>query len=243
LVAGLNAAKLAAGEQSVYFSRAESYIGVMVDDLTSRGVTEPYRMFTSRAEYRLSLRADNADQRLTPVGLAIGCVGSDRSARFIKYMSDMEAARSLLRDRSITPREAERAGIHLNQDGQRRTAYELLSYSEHSVASLSRLWPELSDIDRRSAEALEIEAAYSVYMARQSSDIAQRKHEEDKVFPPEFDFSELAGLSNELRQKLSRARPHSVAQAATLDGMTPAALSLLIAHLRKLAAADLRKSA
>jgi tRNA uridine 5-carboxymethylaminomethyl modification enzyme len=240
LVAGLNAAKLAVGEQSTYFSRAESYIGVMLDDLTSRGVTEPYRMFTSRAEYRLSLRADNADQRLTPAGTAIGCVGSDRSARFAKYMSDMEAARSLLQDRSITPREAERAGIHLNQDGQRRTAYELLSYSEHSVASLSRLWPEFADIDRRSVEALEIEAAYSVYLARQSSDIVQRKREEDKVFPQEFDFSELAGLSNELRQKLGRARPHNIAQAATLDGMTPAALSLLIAHLRKLAAADLR---
>jgi tRNA uridine 5-carboxymethylaminomethyl modification enzyme len=243
LVAGLNAAKLAAGEQPIYFSRAESYIGVMVDDLTARGVTEPYRMFTSRAEYRLSLRADNADQRLTPIGMAIGCVASDRSAKFSKFMSDVGAARSLLRDRAVTPREAERAGIHLNQDGQRRTAYELLSYAEHSVATLSRLWPDLAGIDRRSVEALEIEASYSVYMDRQSSDIAQRKREEDKVFPPEFDFSQLPGLSNELRQKLSRARPHNIAQAATLDGMTPAALSLLIAHLRKSAAADLRRTA
>jgi tRNA uridine 5-carboxymethylaminomethyl modification enzyme len=243
LVAGLNAAKLAAGGQPTYFSRAESYIGVMVDDLTSRGVTEPYRMFTSRAEYRLSLRADNADQRLTPVGIAIGCVGSERSTRFARHLADTDAARSMLRDRSVTPREAERAGIHLNQDGQRRTAYELLSYSEHSVATLSRLWPELADIDRRSVEALEIEAAYSVYIDRQSSDIAQRKREEDKVFPPEFDFSELAGLSNELRQKLGRARPHNIAQAAVVDGMTPAALSLLIAHLRKSSPTDLGKTA
>jgi tRNA uridine 5-carboxymethylaminomethyl modification enzyme len=243
LVAGLNAAKLAARELPVHFSRAESYIGVMVDDLTSRGVTEPYRMFTSRAEYRLSLRADNADQRLTSIGIAIGCVGSDRSARFADYMSGLDAARSLLRERAITPSEAQRANIHLNQDGQRRTAYELLSYAEHSIATLSRLWPELAGIDRRSVEALEIEASYSVYLARQSSDIAQRKREEDKVFPSEFDFSQLPGLSNELRQKLTETRPHNVAQAATLDGMTPAALSLLIAHLRKAVVADFRKTA
>ncbi|PZM09777.1 tRNA uridine-5-carboxymethylaminomethyl(34) synthesis enzyme MnmG [Rhizobium tubonense] len=243
LVAGLNAAKYAAGESAIHFSRAESYIGVMIDDLTSRGVTEPYRMFTSRAEYRLSLRADNADLRLTPVGLAIGCVGEMRAGRFAGHISNMDAARAVLRDLRVTPREAERAGIHLNQDGQRRTAYELLSYSEHSIPSLSKLWPELANIDKRSVEALEIEAAYAVYMDRQSSDIAQTKREEDKVIPPEFDFSDLPGLSNELKLKLSRGRPNNIAQAAKLDGMTPAALSLLIAHLRKSEAAALRKSA
>ena len=243
LVAGLNAAKRAAGEPAIRLSRAQSYIGVMVDDLTSRGVTEPYRMFTSRAEYRLSLRADNADLRLTPLGVAIGCVGGVRIARFGSYTSSIRAARELLQALSVTPREAERAGIHLNQDGQRRTAYELLSYSEHSISSLSRLWPELADIDRRSGEALEIEAAYAVYMERQASDIAQTKREEEKLIPPEFDFSALSGLSNELKHKLSAARPGSIAQAAKVDGMTPAALSLLIAYLRKSIAADLRRSA
>lgn len=241
LVAGLNAARLASGGDAIQMSRTESYIGVMIDDLTSRGVAEPYRMFTSRAEYRLSLRADNADVRLTPLGLSIGCVGHNRAERFGDYMIRLEEARAVLKQRNVTPSEAEKAGLHLNKDGQRRSAYDLLSYPEQSIESLSRLWPELQAIDRRVADAVEIEAAYAVYMDRQTSDIVQVRREEERVIPADFDFSALSGLSNELKQKLSVARPKNIAQASRLDGMTPAAISLLLAHLRKMAVAGEQK--
>jgi tRNA uridine 5-carboxymethylaminomethyl modification enzyme len=213
----------------------------MIDDLTSRGVAEPYRMFTSRAEYRLSLRADNADVRLTPLGLTIGCVGAARASRFGDYIDKLDYARTQLKTLSVTPNEAEKAGLHLNKDGQRRTAYDLLSYPEHSIESLSGLWPELRSIDRRVVEAVEIEAAYAVYMDRQNSDIVQVRREEERLIPTDFDFSVLSGLSNELKQKLTKARPKNIAQASRIDGMTPAAISLLLAHLRKLAAVDERK--
>ncbi|NTI63534.1 tRNA uridine-5-carboxymethylaminomethyl(34) synthesis enzyme MnmG [Agrobacterium rhizogenes] len=241
LIAGLNAARLAAGGDAIQLSRTESYIGVMIDDLTSRGVAEPYRMFTSRAEYRLSLRADNADVRLTPLGLTIGCVGSARADRFGDYMEKLEWARTQLKALSVTPSEAEKAGLHLNKDGQRRTAYDLLSYPEHSIDSLSGLWPELRSIDRRVVEAVEIEAAYAVYMDRQTSDIVQVRREEERLIPQDFDFSILSGLSNELKQKLAKAQPKNIAQASRIDGMTPAAISLLLAHLRKLTVVDERK--
>ncbi|NTG47672.1 tRNA uridine-5-carboxymethylaminomethyl(34) synthesis enzyme MnmG [Agrobacterium rhizogenes] len=241
LIAGLNAARLAAGGDAIQLSRTESYIGVMIDDLTSRGVAEPYRMFTSRAEYRLSLRADNADVRLTPLGLTIGCVGSARADRFGDYMEKLEWARAQLKALSVTPSEAEKAGLHLNKDGQRRTAYDLLSYPEHSIDSLSGLWPELRSIDRRVVEAVEIEAAYAVYMDRQTSDIVQVRREEERLIPQDFDFSILSGLSNELKQKLAKAQPKNIAQASRIDGMTPAAISLLLAHLRKQAVVDERK--
>ncbi|MCJ9722797.1 tRNA uridine-5-carboxymethylaminomethyl(34) synthesis enzyme MnmG [Agrobacterium sp. SHOUNA12C] len=241
LIAGLNAARLAAGGDAIQLSRTESYIGVMIDDLTSRGVAEPYRMFTSRAEYRLSLRADNADVRLTPLGLTIGCVGSARADRFGDYMEKLEWARAQLKALSVTPSEAEKAGLHLNKDGQRRTAYDLLSYPEHSIDSLSGLWPELRAIDRRVVEAVEIEAAYAVYMDRQTSDIVQVRREEERLIPQDFDFSILSGLSNELKQKLAKAQPKNIAQASRIDGMTPAAISLLLAHLRKLTVVDERK--
>jgi tRNA uridine 5-carboxymethylaminomethyl modification enzyme len=241
LIAGLNAARLAAGGDAIQLSRTESYIGVMIDDLTSRGVAEPYRMFTSRAEYRLSLRADNADVRLTPLGLTIGCVGGARAARFGDYMEKLEWARAQLKALSVTPSEAEKAGLHLNKDGQRRTAYDLLSYPEHSIDSLSSLWPELRSIDRRVIEAVEIEAAYAVYMDRQTSDIVQVRREEERLIPQDFDFSALSGLSNELKQKLAKAQPKNIAQASRIDGMTPAAISLLLAHLRKLMVVEERK--
>ncbi|MEZ2221926.1 tRNA uridine-5-carboxymethylaminomethyl(34) synthesis enzyme MnmG [Rhizobium sp. RCC_161_2] len=241
LIAGLNAARLAAGGDAIQLSRTESYIGVMIDDLTSRGVAEPYRMFTSRAEYRLSLRADNADVRLTPLGLTIGCVGNARAARFGDYMEKLEWARAQLKALSVTPSEAEKSGLHLNKDGQRRTAYDLLSYPEHSIDSLSSLWPELRSIDRRVVEAVEIEAAYAVYMDRQTSDIVQVRREEERLIPQDFDFSVLSGLSNELKQKLAKARPKNIAQASRIDGMTPAAISLLLAHLRKLTMVEERK--
>lgn len=236
LVAGLNAARLSAGMEAVLLSRTESYMGVMIDDLTSRGVAEPYRMFTSRAEYRLSLRADNADIRLTPLAMQIGCVGSARAERFRRYQAELDASRDLIKALDTTPSMAAKFGIHLNQDGQRRTAYELLAYPEHSVASLSAIWPDLAEMGKAAAEALEIEAGYAVYMQRQASDIAQVRREEMTVIPSSFDFTALSGLSNELTQKLERLRPVNLAQAGKIDGMTPAALLLLIAALRKFSA-------
>lgn len=232
LVAGLNAARSAAGSEPFHFSRTDSYIGVMIDDLTSRGVSEPYRMFTSRAEYRLSLRADNADVRLTPTGMKLGLVGATRARRFEDYSSDIERGRNLLQSVTLTPSEGEKAGIKLNHDGRRRSAYELLSYPEQSISALSVLWPELASISPRAAQALEIEGAYSVYMDRQRADIEEVRREEGKVIPDGFDFSILPGLSNELKQKLQRARPANLAQAAKIDGMTPAALSLLLVHIK-----------
>lgn len=233
LVAGLNAAKAAMGRDAVIFSRTDSYIGVMVDDLTSRGITEPYRMFTSRAEYRLSLRADNADMRLTPTGISIGCVSDARQARFEQWRGQFDAGRTLLKQLSITPSEGNRLGLKLNQDGQRRTAFELLSYPDQTIDALLPLWPELKDIPQTVVEALEIDAAYAVYMDRQASDIAGVRREENLVIPEDFDFSSLAGLSNELKQKLTRQAPRNLAQALKVDGMTPAAASLILAWLKR----------
>jgi tRNA uridine 5-carboxymethylaminomethyl modification enzyme len=234
LLAGLNAAKTASGGAPVHLSRAQSYIGVMVDDLTSRGVAEPYRMFTSRAEYRLSLRVDNADLRLTPMGLEIGSVKSERAQRFATYIQELDEARAALRSLSVTPKEADKAGLRLNQDGQRRTAYEILSYPDQSIAALRTLWPELGAIRPAIAEAIQIEAGYAVYMDRQASDIARTRREEDRIIPDSFSFDELSGLSNELKQKLAATQPANLAQAARIEGMTPAAVSLLLAQLKKL---------
>lgn len=234
LVAGLNAAKAATGRETVIFSRTDSYIGVMVDDLTSRGITEPYRMFTSRAEYRLSLRADNADMRLTPKAIEIGCVSEARQARFYEWKSQFDSGRTLLKQLSVTPAEGNRHGLKLNQDGQRRTAFELLSYPEQTVSALIPLWPELKDIPSTVVEALEIDAAYAVYMDRQASDIAGIRREETMVIPADFDFSALAGLSNELKQKLTVQAPRNLAQALKVDGMTPAAASLILAWLKRM---------
>lgn len=233
VVAGLNAARLAGGDEPFYFSRTDSYIGVMIDDLTSRGVAEPYRMFTSRAEYRLSLRADNADIRLTPTGMRLGLVGSTRADRFKAFQHDMDSGRDLLKSLNMSPSEAANFGLRLNQDGKRRSAYELLAYPEQSLGRLGRIWPEVGALAARAAAALEIEAAYAVYMDRQKADIVDARREEEKVIPPEFDFDILPGLSNELKQKLQRFRPANLSQAGRIDGMTPAALSLILAYLRK----------
>ncbi|MGV2101989.1 tRNA uridine-5-carboxymethylaminomethyl(34) synthesis enzyme MnmG [Rhizobium sp. 21-4511-3d] len=233
LVAGLNAARLAGGSDPFVLSRTNSYIGVMIDDLTSRGVAEPYRMFTSRAEYRLSLRADNADVRLTPIGLEIGCVSSGRAQRFAAYNEQLHAARAMLQSLETTPNEARRAGLMINLDGQRRTAYELLSYPDFSLADIAKIWPDIAALDAKIGEAMDIEASYAVYMKRQAVDIADIKRDEDRLIPADFDYSQLSGLSNELKQKLQRAEPYSIAQAAKIDGMTPAAISLLLVHLRR----------
>ncbi|WP_093001895.1 tRNA uridine-5-carboxymethylaminomethyl(34) synthesis enzyme MnmG [Rhizobium sp. NFR07] len=233
LVGGLNAARRVQGLDPHIFSRTDSYIGVMVDDLTSRGVTEPYRMFTSRAEFRLSLRADNADMRLTRLGVDLGLVGRARAEKFKSYLRDMDEGREKLRSLSTTPNEAARYGLHLNKDGQRRSAYEILSYPDSSVSSLTTIWPELGGISSRIAEALEIEAGYAVYMERQANDIRSARRDEALEIPDEFDFDAVSGLSNELKQKLVRLRPRTIAQAAKIEGMTPAAVTLLLALVRK----------
>jgi tRNA uridine 5-carboxymethylaminomethyl modification enzyme len=205
----------------------------MIDDLTSRGVAEPYRMFTSRAEYRLSLRADNADQRLTPRGMELGLVGRERAARFEKWDLDLGIWRNHLQALSLTPNEAAKVGLKLNQDGQRRSAFELLSYPEQTVDFLATIWPDLSAMSVKTREALEIEASYSVYMDRQAADIADIRREESKAIPADLDFTGLSGLSNELKQKLAHLRPANIAQASRLDGMTPAAISLLLVAVRR----------
>jgi tRNA uridine 5-carboxymethylaminomethyl modification enzyme len=233
LVAGINAARLAGGSEGVVFSRTQSYIGVMIDDLTSAGVTEPYRMFTSRAEYRLTLRADNADMRLTPLGMQLGCVGSERERRFVPYEQQRRSVYEQLERLSATPGELENAGIAVNQDGKRRSARELLSYSNVDWEQICQLWPEMRAIPESVATGVSIDALYAHYIVRQTADIVNVQHEDERHIPPEFDYSALPGLSNELKQKLSAARPWSVFQAKKIDGMTPAALSLLIAYLRK----------
>ncbi len=233
LVAGLNAALLCAGNQPHVFSRTNSYIGVMIDDLTSRGVAEPYRMFTSRAEYRLSLRADNADVRLTPEAIKLGCVSAARTKKFQKWVDDIDAHRERLKALTLTPSEGRNFGLKLNLDGQRRSAFELLSYAEHSIQSLSVVWPELAGVVPKLAEALEIDATYAVYMDRQAADIAGVQREESRTIPDDFDFQSLSGLSNELKQKLMAAGPRNLAQAMKVDGVTPSAISLILAHIRK----------
>lgn len=233
LVAGLNASLYASGSEALHFSRTESYIGVMIDDLTSKGVSEPYRMFTSRAEYRLSLRVDNADLRLTPIGLKAGIVGSERASRFTDFTAAIEQGRALLQSIQISPTEGAKIGLKLNQDGQRRSTYELLSYPDILLEQLRGHWNELNTINDKVGEVLEIEAGYAVYMQRQSADIIEIRRDEDRKIPDDFDYSLLSGLSNELKQKLIAAKPLNIAQASRVDGMTPAAVSLILALVKK----------
>ena len=234
LVAGLNAALACAGSQPEVFSRTESYIGVMVDDLTTRGVSEPYRMFTSRAEYRLSLRADNADLRLTPRAMALGLVGPDRAELFTAWHGELDRLRQTLKDLTVTPKDARAAGLKINQDGVRRSAYELLSYPDNNLQRLAAIWPQLVSVDRAVGEPMEIEAAYAVYLERQQRDIAVVKKEEARLIPERFDYAALPGLSNELKQKLQAARPRTIAHASRIEGMTPAAITLILAQLRRM---------
>ena len=233
LVAGLNAASRPGGGGDITFDRAEAYLAVMIDDLVTRGVTEPYRMFTSRAEYRLTLRADNADQRLTARGIAIGCVGPERRARHEAKMAALEAARDFARSVSLTPNEADRHGLALNKDGQRRSAFELLSRPNIAIADLAKIWPRFGDLPPKIAEQVEIDAKYDVYLSRQAADIAAYRRDESLELPEALDYSQLRGLSNEVRQKLNSARPRTIGQAARMDGITPAALTLLVAHLKR----------
>lgn len=233
LVAGLNATARAGGGASIIFDRAEGYLAVMIDDLVTRGVTEPYRMFTSRAEYRLTLRADNADQRLTDRGIAIGCVGAARQRRHQDKMTALRAARAYARSVALTPDEAERHGLALNKDGRRRSAFELLSHPNIGIGQVAAVWPELCDLPPKIAEQLEIDAKYEVYLSRQAADIAAYRRDESLELPESLDYAELAGLSNEVRQKLAATRPRTIGQAGRMDGITPAALTLLVAHLKR----------
>lgn len=240
LWAGLNAARKASGAQTVSISRADSYLGVMIDDLTSNGVTEPYRMFTSRAEFRLSLRADNADARLTPLGGRLGLIGAERAKKFDDISQKLARARALTESLSMTPTEASAFGLNVNKDGQRRTGYELLSYPNVDVRRLSEIWPQLLEIDAKTAENLEIEAQYAVYLARQSASAALLRREEERLIPDEMDFSGVSGISNELRQKLAERKPKSVSEAQKIDGMTPAAMALVLLSIRQRAKSDMR---
>ena len=232
LVAGLNAALLAGGGSPVIFDRADGYLGVMIDDLTSRGITEPYRMFTSRAEYRLTLRADNADQRLTDRGIALGCVGIERKMFHVKRMAALSDAKALSKSLSVTPNEASKHGLALNHDGQRRTAFELLAYPDVSWAQASSIWPQLNAIEPIIAMHLEIDAKYDVYLSRQAADVDAFRRDESLVLT-DVDYSAVPGLSNEARQKLEAHRPRTIGQAGRIEAMTPAALAILAAYLRR----------
>lgn len=234
LVAGLNAAlKAGGGGRDFILSRTDAYIGVMIDDLVTRGVAEPYRMFTSRAEYRLRLRADNADARLTGLGEALGCVGAERAASFAAKSAAMDEGRALLGKLSTTPDEAIAKGLPMNRDGRRRTAFELLAFPEMTVEHLGALWPELARLAPAIAAQLEIDARYDIYLRRQDADIESYRKDEAIALPAGLDYAAIAGLSTELRQKLEKGRPASLAQAARIDGMTPAALMLLLANVKK----------
>ena len=230
----MNAALKAGGRPADFaISRTDAYIGVMIDDLVTRGVSEPYRMFTSRAEYRLRLRADNADERLTPLGAGIGCVGPERAQVFAAKAETLADARRLLETLSLTPDQAAGYGIALNRDGRRRSAFDLLALPGMSVSALARVWPELSAMPPATAERLQVDARYAVYLERQEASILAFKKDEAAAIPAATDFSAIPGLSNEVRQKLEHHRPATLAQAARIDGITPAALMLLLAHIRK----------
>lgn len=227
LVAGLNAARAASGANGVVFDRSEAYLGVMIDDLITNGVSEPYRMFTSRAEYRLTLRADNADQRLTDKGFASGIVGSERANHWLHKKNLINDLRAQLMGLSVKPSDAERQGLKLNQDGQRKTAFQLLSYPDLNWDMLALVWPELNDVEVSLREQIEIEAMYSVYLNKQDVDIEVYRKDEQLMLPDHIDYEKLPALSNELKNKLSLVRPKTLAQAARMEGITPAALTLL----------------
>lgn len=234
LAAGVNAALAASGGSETFVvSRADGYLGVMIDDLVTRGVTEPYRMFTSRAEYRLKLRADNADYRLMTIGKRVGCIGQERDKAFnIKFLA-LQSGENLLKQLSVTPTEGARRGLTINQDGRRRTAYDLLSLPDVTMSRLQAVWPELNALEPKIAAQLGIDARYASYLVRQEEDVAALRRDEGLAIPADFDFSKIVGLSTEVQQKLTAARPATIAHAGRVEGVTPAALTLLAANLKR----------
>jgi tRNA uridine 5-carboxymethylaminomethyl modification enzyme len=233
LVAGLNAARRAVGQDGAVFDRAESYIGVLIDDLVTRGVSEPYRMFTSRSEYRLSLRIDNADERLTGKGMELGCVRQERAEHYRKAQDEITETAQALQALTLTPKEAARYGLEINQDGTRRSAFQLLSYPHIGWNHLASVWPELAEVSQPVRERLETDATYAVYLDRQQADIVAYRRDESVVLEEAIDFRSLPGLSNEIKAKLDLVRPGTLGQAARIEGITPAALTLLAAHAKK----------
>lgn len=233
LMAGLNAARSAAGQEAVILSRSDAYIGVMIDDLITRGVSEPYRMFTSRAEYRLTLRADNADQRLTPKAIALGIASPARQESFERKMSELARSRTLVQSLSLTPNEAREHGISVNQDGKRRDVSALLAYPDIEWSQLVAIWPELAEISAPVVEQIEIDALYAGYLERQQADILAFRRDEAVQIPADFDYTRVGGLSNEAREKLERARPETLGQASRIEGVTPGALTAVLAHVKR----------
>jgi tRNA uridine 5-carboxymethylaminomethyl modification enzyme len=233
LMAGLNAARRVAGQEPTILGRSEAYIGVLIDDLVTRGVSEPYRMFTSRAEYRLTLRADNADQRLTQRAKELGVVSDARISAFEKKMKALEIGRALLAREQFTPKQVAKLGIAINQDGQRRTGMEILAFPDASIGMLTQLIPQLSEVTVEVQNQLEIEALYKTYVERQQRDVDALQRDESLLIPESFAYSEIGGLSNELCGKLDRIRPRTLGQAGRIDGMTPAALALILARIRQ----------
>jgi tRNA uridine 5-carboxymethylaminomethyl modification enzyme len=233
LIAGLNAARRVGGQGGVAFDRAEGYLGVMVDDLVTRGAREPYRMFTSRAEYRLTLRADNADRRLTPKGIELGLVGAERHERFAKRSAEISEAQRLAKSLSLTPSEAAKLGLKVNQDGIRRSALDLIAMPDVGIEGVGRLWPEIAALPPFAREALEADALYAGYLDRQSADISMLRKEEALTLPESLDYAAMPSLSNELKLKLSRVKPQTLGHAARIEGMTPAALAALLGHVKR----------
>jgi tRNA uridine 5-carboxymethylaminomethyl modification enzyme len=230
LMAGWNAARSAGGSAPVIMDRAQAYIGVMLDDLVTKGVSEPYRMFTSRAEYRLTLRSDNADQRLTQLGEQNGIVGSGRAKAFSDKLERLAVSRETMASLSLTPNQAAKHGLAIRMDGVRRNALELLSLTD--IPALTRIWPELSALEPQIAEQLEIDAQYAGYLDRQDADIVAFRRDEGRTLPPGLDYGAVSGLSNEVRQKLERIRPTTLGQAARIEGVTAAALTLVLAYVK-----------
>lgn len=234
LVAGLNAALAVGGAANPFIlDRADAYIGVMIDDLITRGADEPYRMFTSRAEYRLKLRADNADRRLTPMGLHVGAISGHRADCFTRKSAALKEAQDKLTSLTLTPPQAARAGIPINQDGVRRTAAAFLAYPDMTVARLAVIWPELATLSSDIVEQVEYDARYAGYMQRQDADILAFRRDEALELPSDLDYQAIASLSAEVRQKLTGARPATLGQAARISGVTPAALTALLGHVRR----------
>jgi tRNA uridine 5-carboxymethylaminomethyl modification enzyme len=239
LIAGLNAARAASAaggdtaRGGLVLGRDQAYIGVLIDDLVTKGVTEPYRMFTSRAEFRLTLRADNADQRLTPIGINMGLVGADRRQAFESKSEMLAEARALMASVQLTPNEANRLGLNVNQDGQRRSLGQLLSYPGASLEMFAASWPQIMDWSAEVVEQVGIDAAYAGYLGRQAADAEALRRDEALVIPADLDFAAVGGLSNEVREKLTAVRPRTLGQAGRIEGVTPGALTALLAHVRR----------